>query len=568
MDLNYKITTTAELAGAQAAEAALDREIGKAKALGNEFVEQAKKRDLIRASIAAYNADLTKQSALEAEAAARKTAMEADIAARVQAGGDARKRIQNEIAQGVHTVTQEELDAATATADVDAAAVTSKIEIRQALRALGMEFPMLSRIARVAMSGVGAAFAGVTAAIGAWAARIRYASEELERMEMPDFQIEQVHQASIAWDGLAKARAAADAAFNSGSAIYARAITDLREILQLQKEQLEAEKKSALAKLELKKSEMMPEAYDAAKKQIEDVFAATEKKNTQAEKQKEIARKQEEAANLEISARNKAAAAARLPQADEAHDKAATDAHTKWESDQATKIEAQKKEVKFLEHMAEVNKTGPTSAGDVKDVFEYGLKYGGATDPEKELTKQRAAQALMEEEQASQRAIFDRRAKQIKERDRLQKESEDEAGKARTIRNELPIDQASHDRQYGKEKPYDPPNYLPENFIDTRTSGERAQDNLKRRLGKTAGSDYSWGDQATPTPQAAPVHPMPEAMTRYPDVSNTAAQKQIADLTGILHNLYATLSTPNPEIEDLKTKFRDLAGQVKHNQIP
>jgi hypothetical protein len=50
-DLNYKITTTAELAGAQATEAALERQIGKAKALKQDYSELQKQHDLVTQSI-------------------------------------------------------------------------------------------------------------------------------------------------------------------------------------------------------------------------------------------------------------------------------------------------------------------------------------------------------------------------------------------------------------------------------------------------------------------------------------------------------------------------------------
>lgn len=151
----------------------------------------------------------------------------------------------------------------------------------------------------------------VAAAIAIWVAKIHEGREQLKRLELPDFKIEHINKPSVPWNGLAEARAAADAAFNSPEAIYDRAIKDLREILDLQKEQFEAEKKQALAKLALKKDDMTPEAYAAAQGQIESVFVAAGDKATQAEHQQEIARKQEEKANREARAAASAALSAK-----------------------------------------------------------------------------------------------------------------------------------------------------------------------------------------------------------------------------------------------------------------
>jgi len=443
-DLNYKITTTAELAGAQAAEASLDREISKAKALGKEFSEQAKQRDTIRASIAAYNADIAKQSAMEAE-----------IAKSVAAGGAARKKIQDEIASGVHTVTQEEIAAATVTADVDAEAVNSKTLIRQALRALGLEFPMLARIAKLGLSEIGAAFVSVSAAIAIWRAKLQEAREEAAQMEIPDFKIEDVSKASEAWNGLAEARKAANDAFTSGSEIYARAIKDLREILALENQQLEAEKKKALADLDSKKDTMSPEAYRAARGRIEDIYGATEMKGTQAERQQEIARKYEEAANLEIRARNAHAAQARLPQADAAHEKAAQEALQAGLGEFKTKIEDQRKALEFVQQYNALNADGgirnlATKEG-ISAAYKFDLKYGGMANGDEMEKQERAKLAALQEQERNIREVADKREAAIKERD-AQREIETSAAKAaQTIRDELPFDERSNARQTAAE---------------------------------------------------------------------------------------------------------------------
>ena len=62
MDLEYKITTVAELAGAEAAADALERQIGKAKALKQDYSELQKELDTMRGSIAESKAAMESHS--------------------------------------------------------------------------------------------------------------------------------------------------------------------------------------------------------------------------------------------------------------------------------------------------------------------------------------------------------------------------------------------------------------------------------------------------------------------------------------------------------------------------
>ena len=442
-ELKYTISTEAELAGANSAADALEKQIGRAKALKQDYSELQKQLDTVKASITEYNNVAAKQSALEQE-----------ISQRVQAGGIARKKINDQIADSVHTVSQEEIEAATKTADVDTEAVSSKTRIREALHGLGLEFPMLHRVGKWALNEIGLAFASVAGAVAIWTAKLREAREEEERIELPDFQIEQVNQASVAWNGLAAARTAANEAFSSASGIYGRAITELREILELQKQQLEAEKKKALTDLELKKGDMTPEAYAAARGQIEGIFAQAGTKATQTERQQEIARKQEEQANLEIEARNKAAAAGKLPQADPAHEKAAQDMLQKGLAELNDKIAAQKKEVEFLQHYNDLNQNPVKNLGTKEGIAaaaQFGFKYGALADPEAEQKFQEEQLREMQERAKQLAGVASKREVDIAERDRLRKEAETAEQKAREIANELPFDQRSNDRRTASE---------------------------------------------------------------------------------------------------------------------
>jgi hypothetical protein len=56
------------------------------------------------------------------------------------------------------------------------------------------------------------------AVLAMWVAKIHYAREELKSWEMPDFKIEHVKETNVPWNGLAEARARADAAFSNKAA--------------------------------------------------------------------------------------------------------------------------------------------------------------------------------------------------------------------------------------------------------------------------------------------------------------------------------------------------------------
>ena len=224
-----------------------------------------------------YNATLKKMADAQEESSQETS----NLGGKLQEYKAQKLQADSEIADSVHIATQAEIDSATAISEADAETVASKETVRGALRGLGMEFPILHRIARIATNGIALSFATVAAAIAIWRERIKSANEEAARLEMPDFQIDKINKASEAWNGLATAKSAADAAFNSANEIYSRAIKDLKEILELQKQKLENEKKTALRELEAHKKELTPDAYESAKTRIEAAFGQTELKLTQ-----------------------------------------------------------------------------------------------------------------------------------------------------------------------------------------------------------------------------------------------------------------------------------------------
>lgn len=555
MDLEYAIKTSAELAGAQAVQVSLEKQIGAAKALGKDYSDLQKQYNQVTASINEYNVSAAKQAAIEEQTSQR-----------VRDGLQARAKINQEISDSVHTVSQEEIVAATTTLEDDAKVLGGKEQIREALHGLGLEFPILHRIARFALNGVAQAFGLAAGAIALWVAKVREGRAELEQMEMPDFQIEQVNAATQAWNGLAEARRKANDAFTSGEEIYKRAIANLRDILELQKQQLELEKNQALAQLELQKSQMTPAQYEAARKRIEGIFGQAEQKATADERREEIARKMEEKANLEIEARNKAAAAKKLPQADAAHAKAEQDALTKELDAINQKIEAQKKSVEFLQHYNELNQNPAKNLGTKEGIAaaaEYGFKYGALTDPEKQEQFEKQQLADMKKRADWVRNLMTRRDAQMKERDRLRQEAEAAAGKAQQIGDELPDDVAMFQRHYGPLIPPPPrPNIkMPDVFVDSRTSGEAAQDRLKAVLGKSDPSQFSWGKFSTTGAGATPAPDVKPAM----DATTAATHKVIATVLAGFQQQHDAMTAGDAA---LAQKLKELAARQQSHLTP
>jgi Sec-independent protein translocase protein TatA len=327
----------------------------------------------------------------------------------------------NDLNQKVGTlnVSQQEADKILADTAATEKATISKTELREALHGLGLEFPELHHLIRVMTSEVGISFAVVSAAIGIWHERLRAANEEAARFELPDFDIDKINQATQAWDGLAKAKQAANDAFNSPEETYKRA-----------------------------------EEFIKSQLELKNVFGG-KAENEKAARQAELGAKATEQHDLEVTARNTAANSARLPQADAAHEKAIEDAFQKSLEELTKKIVAQSDVVKAgRDKITAGQSVGPDfAAGDIKgglgDLWGFvkgqlpEIFKGRGTDNPLERQKFNEDQLKdLQSRAATLQTELDKRKTEIDERDRLRKQAGDDAGKAQKIANELPGDQA------------------------------------------------------------------------------------------------------------------------------
>lgn len=424
-ELNFKLTTTAELAGAQQLATSLEQQIGKAKVLKQDYSELAEQLKSVKASIQEY-----------AEA----------------------QRAQSAAANDVIEVTKEDIAAAEADALATDELAISKRELREAIRGLGLEFPELDRLVHVVTSSIGIAFGSVAAAVGIWVERMRDANAEAQRFEFPDVaqMIKPIQDVTAAWDGLADAIQRANDNYASAEQSADRAIKKIGVQLTQEKELLSAEKELALAKLESQKGSMSPEEYAKERGQIESAFGeATVAADERARRAEETAR-ENEAANLDIKARQEAAAAGHLPQAgamtekqDEEAIKKAIEELNKKIGEQSAIVEkgrewiktgvATKDEFSHGEIGAGLHDFGSFALGALPEIF----KGYGTEDPNKvQKFREEELKNLQDRLDALQKTLETRQG-QIKQRDDLRQSASKDEQSAQTIRDQLHDQQSS-----------------------------------------------------------------------------------------------------------------------------
>lgn len=392
--LDILIRTRGELAGAKEVEASLERDIGKAKALGNteELKKLTPQLDSVREAIK-KNGVAMEESLVEGE--------KENISLR---------------------------------------------EKREAIRALTTSFPGLREAAIFALNPMTLALFGLGGAWELFNKRVEMAEETLGALEMPDLggDIESAKNLAQAWDGVHQAVAAALEKYNSAEGIFNRAKTAIQDELKLTKDLLDAEKQKALADLELNKDQMGPAAYAARKNQIENAFG---KKNTDAERQaeqQELARKVEEQANAAITARNKlnAANAIKLPESEEVFSAQQAALKKRVDFYRQTAEEAKKRADQLRDLQGDINAGGVSGLlRSVPGAVKFGMAYGyNMTGGEAIHMQDKQARDAEETAAAIERTIASRERLK-KQRDTLRDQGTAAETKATELGLELPDDQ-------------------------------------------------------------------------------------------------------------------------------
>jgi hypothetical protein len=387
--LEFKITTPVELSGAEQAAAALEKQIGMAKALGKDYSALSDQLKTVRASIDDYNKSLEAQSAA---------------------------------ANDVIEVTKEDIAASEADTAATEEQTLSKTELRESIRGLGLEFPELDRLVHVATSSIGIAFASVAAAVAIWRDRIKEVQSETDALEFPDVTqlIKPVQDVAAAWNGLADAVARANDNYNSVEQSADRAIKKIQEQRALEKQ------------IESAKGEGTNVAADEKARRAEENVRANE------------------AANLDAKAKNEARASMRLPQASPETEKMDEDALKKAIDETQKQIDAQTALVKrsqdtIQDALATKDELAHGEVGaalhsfaDVALDAKADIATGfAAEDPNAVLKFRQDQLKVLTDRLDSLQRMQETRQGQIKQRDDLRRSATGDEGQAQTIRDQL-----------------------------------------------------------------------------------------------------------------------------------
>jgi len=303
-DLVFTIRTPAELQGAEQAARALEVNIGKAKALGQEYSALEQRAQAVRASIesfktaqtgspaaasatapaddsARYNAALKVMADRDEEAARDKRleGLRSEIAWRRQLTDEADAQIAAENA--TKSVTEEVTDALNETASAADQTANSKRQLTDAAKGLAFQFPILGQIGRLVLNPIAASVAGIAAAFGIWNERVTEAIRLQGGIEMPDVSDDQIGRIERA--GKALKKLAEDAAG------IGKADTQIKNTFDAQIARidaaLEAAKRITAANAELNKAlGIAAPAGDEADERAAEELRIAELKKTQADR--------------------------------------------------------------------------------------------------------------------------------------------------------------------------------------------------------------------------------------------------------------------------------------------
>lgn len=187
--------------------------------------------------------------------------------------------------------------------------------LRQLLMSFGAYTPGMEQVAMghggfLSTLTVGAVAAGI--AIRGLAAEWDDLQETINgpiKIGLPDDAANKISAVATAWDDYAKARARAIEAAHGADASAGIREKQLNNELKLIKEVLAAEKEKAFADLALNKDKMTPEAYAAARSNINNIFDEAGNRADEHNRRQQIANKYDEAYGLDNQAREKMARA-------------------------------------------------------------------------------------------------------------------------------------------------------------------------------------------------------------------------------------------------------------------
>jgi hypothetical protein len=332
------------------------------------------------------------------------------------------------------------------------------ISNRREVRALGNEISNAFGLGRLGGLAVGGVFAGIVAATEAiqflkwtW----NYLQETIAGpidIGLPPDAPAHISAAAEAWNDYATARAKVITLQNSPQAGAGQREKELANELKLIQEVMAAEEKKALADLELNKKTMTPEAFAAAKDNIENIFSEAGTKAEEKNRHQLIENESDEAFSLEIDARKKTQEALGIKGAP----KNVAETNQKFLDDEADKAETALKEINdriaFVKKVGkpdeQLDYTGPL--GLVKKRLDFGrfhFRYGDFASVEDALgieePRKMQAEAAVHRAQTYKTKEGDAQ----KQREDLMKTAGEESGNALGLRAD-----AARDSQFERKQ--------------------------------------------------------------------------------------------------------------------
>jgi hypothetical protein len=338
---------------------------------------------------------------------------------------------------GVIEVTEKDIKAATADKEETGKLELSKRELRETLRQLGPQFSALGELASLAFNPFTLAVGGLLLGLREIDAMAQKVTENLTGIQAPDIDLDKLKDSTTGWNDYAAAVAKANDATSGSKAIFDSAIAGLRAQLEITKELNKENKNKALADLEAHKGSMSPEDYTASKKAINDSYAGADKAAEGKESAAELARKYEEQTNFQNAAKKDQAELdkLKLPKDDKTV-QAQIDAQRA--EAEAARAEAKKRgeNVSKIQDLNDANAHGETPVSALAD---YATTYGSMPVDEAEKTE-RQKQLDAEQRAKDLEANAAAREEELKKKQRITKDRDENLGKAAGLQGELPGD--------------------------------------------------------------------------------------------------------------------------------
>lgn len=366
--------------------------------------------------------------------------------------------------------------------------------LRQTLMSFGLYQPGMENIAKGHGGLIGKITTGAIAA-GLAVELLKSEWDELQEtingpieIGIPEDAAKNINNVADAWEEYAKARKRAiDAAHGADAAASIRQ-KQLNDELKLIRETLSAEKEKALADLELNKSKMTPEAYNAARANINNIFDEAGNRAEARNRSQQTANKYDEAYGLDNQAREKMAQAnatkAANPEVAVAYQKQLDENAANGEK--AKKIEAERLALIERQSKAAAGQDVPEYEGSLGKIKKWleGIQVYERHGPMTYSDMRNIEQTRMDQAQASiDRANFYRKHEQdaASERKGLIGEAAADSAKAAGLREE-----AGRDRKFESQQ----------NSVDSYVAGLH-RENTQQIVGanrQTAGEVRAYTD--------------------------------------------------------------------------